>query len=226
MPEDRHDAVAAVAGTPDWVQEGDGMSRLRWGVRRFGRCASVAAIAAACWAGVASADVVSIGGDAAGRTIPLGNGTFRVVGTFSSADTSAKGNYNATYVEDTVGYTSCDRLGFGVLDCFLDPAAHQCNLIHGQITVNTSGNSVSLPIGADGFQRVTSAVCLDPDHPGQYVVHLDSAVDTLPPGGVETKGYGTFTTVFGHLTGTAAPLGNVYADSLTLGLTLIRPDGS
>ena len=197
------------------------MSLFRSRARRAACCAIVAAVAASSWAAVASADVVSIGGNATGRTLPLGNGTFRVIGTFTDAGTSLNGNYNGTYTEDTVGYTSCDRLGFGVIDCLLDPAAHQCNLIHGTITFSSAGNSVTLPIGSNALSRVTSAVCLDPDNPGQDLVHLESAVETLPPGGVVTKGLGTFTTAFGHVAGTAAPQGHVFADSFTFVVSLI-----
>jgi len=192
-------------------------------VRRALCCAIVAAVAAACWTAVASADSVSIGGNATGRTIPLGNGTFRVIGTFTDANSSQNGNYSGMYTEDTVGYTSCDRLGFGVIDCVLDPAAHQCNLIHGSITFNSAGSSVTLPIGSNALGRVTSAVCLDPNNPGQYLVHLESAVETLPPDAVVTKGMGTFTTAFGHVAGTAAPLGRVFADSFALVVSLTRP---
>src|SRR5919201_2160312 len=87
----------------------DVMTRVFRRTRRLGLltllvCAAVATV------GVANAAAdVTISGTATGKTIPLGNGSFRIVGTYVDPATPGVGGvYDGTYTELTSGYTSCN----------------------------------------------------------------------------------------------------------------------
>jgi hypothetical protein len=167
---------------------------------------AVAAVAAA--PGAASAQVIS--GTATGKTIAQGNGTFRIVGTFTDASTGEVGTYVGTYVETTTGYISCRFIGLGAINCD-EPADFTCNLIEGEVTFRSHGRRLTLGIGTDfNFGRISSAVCLDPTNPEIHNV-------TLELFGTESRGYGDPSFVWGSMGGTSTPLaGGVYADTFFL----------
>jgi hypothetical protein len=173
-----------------------------------------AAVAAA--PGVAAADVIT--GTATGKTIPLGNGTFRIVGTYTDASTGVAGRYVGTYVEDTTGYTSCRFIGFGAFFCDRPPDV-TCNLIHGEVTFRSQGKMLTLGIGVDfPFGRISSAVCLDPTTALIHDVNLELFNGRTPAG--FSRGYGDIDYAYGTMWGTSTPLaGGGYEDTFSLYIT-------
>lgn len=169
--------------------------------------------AAAAGPAAAMADPISspIEGTATGMTIPLGNGTFRIVGTFTDASTPGiAGTYVGTYVEDTTGYTSCFSLSIGgqVL-CALFPELARCNIIHGSVTIRSRGETNTFFIGGDFFLqgRLLSVVCLNRTNPEVHDVDLFlTAVDPTP-----------IPVATGSMVGTSTPAqGGTYEDVFSL----------
>jgi hypothetical protein len=166
-----------------------------------------AAVAAAPGAATAQ----TIDGTATGKTIAQGNGTFRIVGTFTDPSTPGiAGTYVGTYVEETTGYTSCRFINLGSFFC-IDPANVTCNLIRGSVTIRSRGESQRFLIGADFPRgRAASAVCLNASNPEIHDVFLfltgvDSASNVVATGSMR---------------GTSTPLaGGVYEDAFRLEVT-------
>ncbi len=183
---------------------------------RLGLIVLLAFVAVAAAPGAASAQTID--GTATGKTIPLGNGSFRIVGTLT--DPSAPGvvgTYVGTYTEITTGYTSCRFIGFGSIFCD-EPSDFTCNLIEGEVTFRSRGKTVTLAIGIDfQFGRLASAVCLNPTDPDIHEVHLE----LVGSGEGFSRGYGDLMYAYGGMSGTSTPLGGaVYQDNLSFSITL------
>jgi hypothetical protein len=174
----------------------------------------VAAVAAA--PGAATAQTIT--GTATGKTIPLGNGTFRIVGTYTDGSKpGVVGTYVGTYVEDTTGYTSCPLIGTYEVFCDREwnPAAFRCNLIHGEVTFRSQGRTLTLLIGTEfPLGHATSAVCLDITNPQIHNVNLELFNGTPA---VFSRRYGDLMYAYGTMFGTSTPRGrSAYADSFLL----------
>ena len=176
---------------------------------------------------IASADT-SINGTAEGLTIPLGDGTFMIVGTYRDAS-GARGTYHGTYTELTTGYTSCRSTGIGEIFCGTSADwPYRCNLISGVVTLRSQGKSVTLYIGSAGLappaSRVVSGVCLreGTTTTRDTYLMLTNRTDNWPATVEEfSRGYGILAYAVGSLVGTSTPLGGgIYVDSLTLQLGL------
>jgi hypothetical protein len=171
-----------------------------------------AAVAAA--PGAASAQTIE--GTATGKTIAQGNGTFRIVGTYTDASTGEVGTYVGTYVEYTTGYTSCPFPTFaGEMACFEDPGLARCNLIRGEVTVRSQGEMLTLSIASQLFPVITSAVCLKgTDDPQSYDVFLELMGSR-----------DGFIYAEGSMRGTSAPLGGgVYEDTFVISIVAYPSD--
>jgi len=175
---------------------------------RLSLVALLAFAAAAAAPGAASAQTIN--GTATGKTIPLGDGTFRIVGTLRDASTrGVVGTYVGTYVEVTTGYTTCrDPRGvycYPKCDGTNYPFCNEgynifsCNYISGSVTVRLRGESSTFRIGGDyismGYR--VSVVCLDQNDPEIHEVELfltDFDYDIEPAtgflGGTSTPGKG------------------------------------
>jgi hypothetical protein len=184
------------------------MTNVLRGRARLAALTLLVCLAAAVFAASAATDI-SIGGTASGKTMPLGNGTFRIVGKYVDP-ASVTGTYVGTYREVTTGYTAC-----GVFQVATTCSRPFCNLVSGQVTLSSQGKSVVLPI-VSVFQ-VFSAVCLDPVDPSVHDVHLfgcSCGADVI------SRGYGLPVAAFGGLDGISRPFESVYTDSFALSFGL------
>jgi hypothetical protein len=200
-------------------------------VRRLRFTAGLAFLVGALFTGVAPASAdIFISGTATGRTIAVGNGTFRIAGTYvDPAVPNVRGTYSGSYTELTTGYTSCRFLGFGSIHCGEWPSGPEwrCNLISGELTLSSQGKWVTLQIGnGDVYRgRVTAGVCLNATNPSIHDVYFLSLAGNPPwwpyaYAGI-SGGYGPVAGAEAYLTGTSTPLGGgVYADHLTLSAQL------
>jgi hypothetical protein len=165
--------------------------------------------------GTAAPITETITGTATGKTIPLGNGTFRIVGTFTDPSTpGVAGTYVGTYVETTTGYITCPIAGVGAGACGpIDSGNHRCNLVEGSVTIRSRGESSTLLIGGDWLSqgRFLSAVCRNRINPEihdvfLYLTGVDSAFDIIATG---------------SMLGTSTPAqGGIYEDAFSL---FVRP---
>ncbi len=194
----------------------------RLGVLTLVVCAAVATVSAAR----AAADI-TIRGTATGKTIPLGNGTFRMVGTYvDPAAPDVTGSYQGTYVEETTGYTSCVIGGMYSDACAYRQEFNACNLISGQITFTSDGKSITVPISYSGVLRWNSGVCLDPTDPQihnfvlvAFVYNGNPPAPGTPPY-PDARGYGTFWNLDWLAFGTSRSVGSVYRDTFTFYIDL------
>lgn len=171
--------------------------------------------AAGATVGVANAAAdATISGTATGKTIRLGNGSFRIVGTFvDPATPGVGGTYKGTYTELTSGYTSCNNKIF----C----AAFTCNLIAGQLTFSSAGKSVTLNFNSFLSPQFPS-VCLDPVDPEVHDVNLwmNNYVGFCGSG-ISSRGYGPVYLSSGGMFGSSRHLaGGVYVDTSSLDISL------
>jgi len=181
-----------------------------------------AAVAAA--PGIASADE-TIQGTATGKTIPLGNGTFRIVGTFTDPSRPGViGTYVGTYVEMSTGYTTCRFTSItGTANCYPmcngenGPYCNEgfdvvsCNRIQGSVTIRSQGESQTLSIGSEWFSvyGAWSAVCLNPSNREIHDVFIFLT---------RTNAIGAVAT--GSMVGTSTPgPGGLYEDVFQLRVT-------
>jgi len=192
----------------------------------------VGAAAATLFVASAAADT-TISGTATGITIPQGNGTFRIVGTYvDPAIPDVRGSFHGTYVEDTTGYTSCILIGMNSNGCPFEAQYNACNDITGRVTFTSKGKSVTVPITSSPVQRWDSGVCLDPtDRRIHNVVFADFIYNgNPPPPGTppypDARGYGSFANLLFFLSGTSQPVGSVYHDNFTFQLDLFGFLGS
>ena len=186
----------------------------------------VGAAAATLFVGRAAADT-TISGTATGITIPQGNGTFWIVGTYiDPAVPGVRGTFLGTYVEETTGYTSCILIGMNANLCPFEAQYNACNVISGRVTFRSQGKSVTVPITSSPVQRWDSGVCLDPTDPRIHnVVFADFIYNgNPPPPGTppypNARGYGSFADLLFFLSGTSRPIGSVYLDNFTFQLDL------
>jgi hypothetical protein len=187
---------------------------------RLGLIVLLALAALAAAPGAASAQWIQIDGTATGKTIPLGNGTFRIVGTYTDASKpGVAGTYVGTYVETTTGYTSCITTGDAVFLCSEGvPTISSCNLIHGEVTFRSQGRMLTLFIASDFSGHLTSGVCLTED---PEIHSVEFRLVGLGEG--FSRGYGDINFVEGYMAGSSTPLaGGVYEDSFEL--HLLVPD--
>jgi len=157
--------------------------------------------------------IVLASGTATGKTIPLRDGTFRIVGTYTDAS-GARGTYLGTYVEDTTGYTSCPYIGFDEDNCLFQPAEYQCNRIHGEVTFRSQGKVLTLRIAIQPwYGRSYSSICLDPTNPETHDVGLWLFAGTPDD---FSRGYGDLNYAYGNMYGTSTPLaGGLYANTFS-----------
>jgi hypothetical protein len=171
----------------------------------------------------------TITGQASGKTVPLGDGNFLVVGTYRDS-LGVPGTYFGRYHEVTTGYNSCRSTGIGEVFCGSSGFPYRCNLIRGEITLRSVGRVLNLIIGSAGFfpplSRLQSAICQQEANPAIHDTYLMLAnrVANFPATEEEfSRGYGLLDEVRGSLIGTSTPAGGspVYSDDLALQLTLI-----
>ena len=186
----------------------------------------VCAAAAALFVANAAADT-TISGTATGITIPQGNGTFRMVGTYVDPTApDVTGSYQGTYVQETTGYTSCVLIGMNSNGCAYNTQFNACNLITGQVTFTSEGKSITVPISYSWVLRLASGVCLDPtDAHIHNVVLVAFVYNGNPPAPgtppyPDARGYGTFWNLDWLAIGTSRPVGSVYRDTFTFGINL------
>jgi hypothetical protein len=203
------------------------MTRILRKATRLGLLTLLACAAAATLSVPRAAADTTISGTAIGITIPQGNGTFRMVGTYvDPAVPDVTGSYEGTFVEVTTGYTSCVLIGSNSNGCVYETQYNACNLISGQVTFRSQGKSITVPINSDPFLRWTSGVCLDPTDPRIHNVVLVDLVyngNSPPPGTPpypDARGYGRFANLEWFLSGTSQPAGSVYHDNFTFQLHL------
>jgi hypothetical protein len=197
---------------------------LRRGLRL---CMIVAGLVAALAIPSLAAADTFINASAAGRTIPLGNGTFQISGTFVDGS-GAVGTYVGRYTQLTTGYTSCRATGLSEGNCGTSFFPYRCNLVSGVVTLRTAGAYVTLNIGSAFFapplSRLWSGVCLKEGSTTERDTYLLLTNRTaLWPATVEefSSGYGLLAYAVGSLVGTSTPLGrSASADALTLELGL------
>jgi hypothetical protein len=173
----------------------------------------------------------TITGQASGRTVPLPDGDFLVVGTYSDSQ-GVSGTYFGRYHEVTTGYNSCRSTGIGEIFCGTPGFPYRCNLIRGEITLRSVGRVLNLMIGSAGFfpplARLQSGICQQETNPAIHDTYLmlTNIAHNFPATEEEfSRGYGLLNMVLGSLTGTSTPLGSspVYSDDLALQLTLYSP---
>lgn len=156
-------------------------------------------------------------GTATGKTRSLGNGTYRISGAYRDPSTGAAGTYAGTYVEDTIGYTSCSLTGTYEVYCDREwnPDVFRCNLIHGEVTFRSQGRMLRLLIGTEfPLGHFTSAVCLDITDPQIHNVSI-ALFNGTPE--VFSRGYGDLMYAYGSMFGTSTPRRNgVYEDRSSL----------
>lgn len=158
-----------------------------------------------------NAPYTSIVANARGVTIPLPNGTFKLVGVFT-ADDGMVGTYAGEYVEETTGYTSClDTFGGSGPSCWVTPPP-RCNRVIGEITFRFRGETAHFLIrngATSATWRFRSGVCLGVADPSVHGVDL-WLIHSLVQFSQDPRGY---------MHGTSRPLGGgVYADDFSLRL--------
>jgi hypothetical protein len=184
---------------------------------------TLAALIAAVAASGASAEA-SLGGSAAGVTIPAGGGVYRIVGTFAGLGSSAVGGRYQGTLYNSGDYMSC--LGGSILGCLYDPTTGtfygNCNLVSGSLTLYTPEGSVTLLIGADPSTFFRSSICQRPGDPGTHDVFL-RLFNASPPS--FSTGFGDVADAIGTFDGVSRPLGSssVYGDTLQLSVALFPP---
>jgi hypothetical protein len=209
-----------------------------------------AAVAMLGLTGIASAAEITVSGTATGRTIPIGDSAYRMIGTWRDAS-GAVGTYNATVhtvaAADIGGqqypaggtpddFTSCPFVFFGTIGCIPPPVLaaegdpypnrnFRCNLLEGSITVRSRGKELTLAIGSGNVfrPRVHAAVCTSLADPAIHETDLEMSriVDSFPVGTDEfNRGYGPLAIAEGSLRGISTPLGGGGVYSDTMELNL------
>jgi hypothetical protein len=207
--------IADVAARGERPQGGHEMKTLRVGHPRWPVMLLACILAAV--AAPSGAATAATTGTATGKTISLGNGTYRISGAYRDPSSGASGTYAGTYVEDTIGYTSCSLTGTYEVYCDREwnPAAFRCNLIHGTVTFRSQGRMLRLLIGTEfPLGHFTSAVCLDDTDPQIHNVSI-ALFNGTPE--AFSRGYGDLMYAYGSMFGTSTPRRNgVYEDRSSL----------
>jgi hypothetical protein len=145
---------------------------------------------------------IRVDGTATGRVVPLGSGSFRLVGTFVDSATGQRGSFVGSFVETTTGYIS-SRGQTGHPLSTPDP---RCNHLSGEITIRLTDGVRFVAVISDlspiPFERTHSAICLSLTNPAErelYVEFYDPRPDRGPALGS------------GRMEGTLVPQGAAYA---------------